>query len=215
MPTVAVVDDRVGDRETLVTRLDLELQDYPTWTVVGIQPLPNVEDYPMWVAHGDVSVLILDERLHESAALGTLSVGYQGHQVVDRVRGLLPSLPIWIITNYPTEDGLQDRFPDVEGIIQRDNFHKEAEKYIPRFIRAGGKFFDDHQKDLEKMAELSRKIAVGEATEVEIEEAKALQLYRTVPLEPLLSQSVWVSELERIVAECIELEARVEKRIVT
>ena len=65
MPTIGVVDDRKDQRELLVGQIRHHLRNYSEWEALETPPFEDINDYPSWISENNISVLILDERLHE------------------------------------------------------------------------------------------------------------------------------------------------------
>lgn len=173
MPNIAIIDDRKEHRETLKAILDTQLIE--GWISIDISPLSRLEDYPSWITENEVSVILLDERLDEQIEAETVIADYRGHDLIDFVRGRFPTLPIYVITSYPNDDDLKERFKDVEEILPRDKFSEKAEDYVPRILRAGQKFLETFQEELAELSDKASKIAKGEATKEDIEKAKAIR----------------------------------------
>lgn len=191
MPTIGIIDDRSKQRETLKRSLDLELLE--GWNSIDEDPLPRLEDYPRWLMENDICVLLLDEKLHEQ-----VSVDYDGHDVVNFLRRKLPTLPIFVITAYSTEDELLKSSKDVEDIISKREFPKNANRYVSRIIRSAQRFLESFQKELSELAKLSKKIAQGKSNKRDKEKVEAIQnkISLAFPYDALASRSEWLSEFE-------------------
>ena len=191
MPTIGIIDDRPDLRVTLKRSLDLELLD--EWSSIDEDPLSKLEDYPSWLTENEVCVLLLDEKLHEQAP-----VDYNGHDVVDFLRKHLPTLPIFVITAYPENEDLLKSFKDVEGIIPRTKFSKDASEYVSRITRSAQRFLESFQSELTQLAEISERIAQGKAKKKDKENAEAIQnkISLAFPYEALESRSELLGELE-------------------
>lgn len=165
MATILVVDDRAAERKKVVDLAKLSLPKGSEWAAEGIDPLPTVEEYPSMLTEHDVAVLILDEKLNEQPAADTgASVQYSGHELVEYLRPFFPELPIFIVTGAKVEAALLDAASQVEGIINRREFGEEPKTHTARMIRSGQRFSEALKKDLSTLAELSQKVALGEAT---------------------------------------------------
>ena len=213
MPAIGVVDDRRDPRETLVKRIKLFLPKNQNWDVLDTAPLEQIEDYPSWIAENDISVLILDERLHEAAEKDELAVEYDGHNVIDFLRERYATLPIWVITAYEDDEQLQQRCSEVENVLPRNDFSDHADTYVARFVRFGTKFYQENKQQLERLAELSRKIAGGVATPEEITEIGGLQRNLTLPLQSLQLRSEWITKMEQTLDELEDLGKRIRQHL--
>lgn len=211
MPAIAIVDDRKDARETIQKTIGVRLHQERDWEVLETVPLADMNEYPSWIAGNDISVLILDERLHEEAEKGCIPVDYEGHDLVEFIRDRYDTLPIFILTSYPDDEDLKQKFADVEEIIERKKF--DPDKYVPRFIRSGSRFYQEHRQELERLAELSIKIAKGEATPEEIKEVRGIQFHKALPLAPLITRTELLDQLESVVNQYEELGQRIRQHL--
>lgn len=230
MPTIAFVDDRRDNLETITGLIELGLRkiEAKLWSSVNSLPLENLVDYTSWISENDVSVLVLDERLNEASQPGRRPVKYNGHDVVDQVRKTFRTLPIFVITAYPDVDALKQRFGAIEGIIARREFRAAPVSssgrrsagpsyvdYVSRMVRVGTNFYEEHQAELTQLGILAEKIALGSASEDEKNRAKALQTNLSLPflVEPLTEREEWLSKFERQVSNLSELERKIRQHL--
>lgn len=211
MPAMGIIDDRNDLRETLLRRIDNELQG--EWFIVAIAPLAEMQDYPGWIAEYDIAVILLDERLNEQIEVDGEYVGYDGHDLVEFIRRHLPTLPIFVITSYKDDEELTKKFGDVEDIIERNEFFKRADEYVPRFLRSGQKFLEVFQGELTELADKADKIAKGEATVEDIQRVNAIRarIGLAFPCEPLSDRSLWLKKVEEKIEEFKQLHREVEE----
>lgn len=214
MPTIGVVDDRRKERRTLTVALSTALPD--NWSYHDSDPLTDLDEYPGWIVENDVVALIIDERLHEQksdvSATVKQHVTYKGHDLVDYLRLRFPTLPIYVVTSFPKDSSLTDRFKYVEAIIFRDDFLRKVEDWVPRIIRASQQFFEVIQKQLTELAELSLKVATGTASKKEKEKVKALQNSLQAPFagEQLVDRSDWLNKLQGKISEFDLLQTEIQ-----
>jgi CheY-like chemotaxis protein len=231
MPTIAFVDDRKDNLETITGLIDLGLRRInasDTWGSVNTFPLENLNEYTSWITENEVSVLVLDERLNEASPPGRRPVKYNGHDVVDQVRRSFQTLPIFVITSFPDVDDLKQRFGAIEDIIARRDFRAAPMSslgrkstapsfvdYVNRMVRVGTNFYEEHQAELAELGMLAQRIARGEASEADIEQAQALQTNLSIPflVEPLTERQEWLSKFERQVSKLSELEGRIREHL--
>jgi CheY-like chemotaxis protein len=231
MPTIAFVDDRKDNLETITGLIDLGLRRIEaaeTWSSVHSFPLESLQEYPSWIAENEVSVLVLDERLNEASPPGRRPVEYNGHDVVDQVRKSFRTLPIFVITSFPDVDDLKQRFGEIEDIIARGDFRVRPMSsagrkssapsyvdYVNRMVRVGRNFYDEHQTQLAQLATIAERIARGEASEDEVGEAKALQQNLALPflVDPVTERAEWLSKFEREIAKLSELEGKIRQHL--
>ena len=213
MPAIGIVDDRKDQRVTITRQIGVHLPKEQNWEAIDIAPLKRIGDYPSWIAENNISVLTIDERLHEAAEESTEAADYSGHEVVDYLRAKFKTLPIYIISAFSDDEAVQRRCSSVEGIFDRTDFSSHAELYVTRFVRLGTKFYQENRQELERLAELSRKIARGVATPDEIAEAGGLQLSQSLPFEPFQARSEWLTKMEQAVADLSDLEKRIRQHL--
>lgn len=136
MPSIGVIDDRPDIRSIVVDALTLAPALADSWNIVSANPLSRLEDYPSWIAEHKISVLIIDERLNESANPSEVAVSYYGHDLVKYLRSRMGNFPIFVVTSYSNDVELRKRFGDVEDIIDRTRFMRDADSYATRFARS-------------------------------------------------------------------------------
>lgn len=205
MPTIGIVDDRDDVREIMWDNVRLALPN--EWEVIAISPWESLEHYPSWVNQHEITVLVIDEKLNELLTNAGTAVSYEGHDLVDYMRQYMPEFPIFVVTSYPNDPDLQERFKYVEDIIERNKFYDRSEDYIPRLTRAGQRYLQVYEGELAELADFARKSAIGEPISVEEQErARAIQtkLVSTFPIENITSRSEWLSQMEQLI-EKLEL----------
>jgi hypothetical protein len=215
MPAIAVIDDRKNARKTLTVALKTVLPE--DWEPVETDPLEKLSEYPSWITENDIVALILDERLDEKkpdvSPKVRLHVTYKGHDLVDYLRSLLPTIPIFIVTSYPKDSSLTERFGKVEAIVPRDSFVKNIEDWVPRITRLSQSFFEMIQEQLTELSELSLKVAKGTATKGEQARLKALQSSLQTPFaaEETADRSEWLNKLHTKLDDFDKLQREVQK----
>ena len=157
MYKIVIFDDREDLRNTISHMVDLASPD--NWMSVALPPFPDQDDYIRYINENDVSVLILDERLHEQANDSAPHVDYNGHDVAARIRKYIPEFPIHIITSHKDDSDLQDNRADLDSIYNREEFIGEPEKVVPVIIRSAQRFLDTHRANLDRFTKLSEKLA--------------------------------------------------------
>jgi len=184
------------------------------WEVIDTYPLDNLEEYPMWINQGDIAVLLLDERLQESRGTQQHHITYGGHDVVSIVRSRHPTLPIFIVTENQEDDGVIEKFKDVEDVIGRTAFYRKAVEYVTRFIRSGLKFYEIHKEELAILDGFSQKMAKGESISAdEQQQAKAIRLKLSIAydVESLSSRGQWIGRFEAEVDSLKSITTEIEK----
>lgn len=210
MPNIGVVDDRRKLRRTLVRRLSTVLPN--DWESLDVDPLAELGDYPSWITENEIAALILDERLHEQAEDVASQVTYSGHDLVDFLRARFATMPIFVVTSYPNDDSLRRRFKDVEAIIGRDEFVRDAGEWVPRITRSSQKYFETIQEQLSELADVSLKIATGNATQEDEDKAKALQSSLQTPFvaDQISNRSEWLNKLEGKLSDLEKLKKEID-----
>lgn len=214
MATIGIIDDRDVDR-SMIVRFTKRGNSQEGWDVVDSPPFERLDDYPSWIAAQKISALIIDERLDEVLINGR-AVNYQGHDLVDYLREHIKNLPIFVITAHITDRLLQDRFKDVEDIIDRRRYGSEYANYVPRIIRSAQKFTSIFEKELSQLSTFAQKIATGETvTEEERNRAEAIRANLDIayPIESISDISNWVTEANQLVEQLESLRGDLEKRM--
>lgn len=198
MPTIGIIDDRSDQRKTLKNFIFLKITEISDkWDIIDEPPLQNLQDYPSWLLENEISILILDERLRETSNSST-RINYDGHEVVDYIRSTLHTLPIYVVTAYPYDSEIVQRFPDVEEIISREELTDSQKNYMPRLLRAGQKYLEVFQKELATLSVKAEKIAKGNATQKDIDELRSIQskINTSLPLDSMQTQNDWLKSFE-------------------
>lgn len=214
MATIGIIDDRDVDRKMIVRFTKLG-NDQPGWDVIDSAPFEQLDDYPSWIAAQKISALIIDERLDEALINGK-AVSYQGHNLVDFVREHIKNLPIFVITAHITDTLLQDRFKDVEDIIDRRQYGRDYPKYVPRIVRSAQQYTLVFQEELSQLSTFAQKIAAGRSiTENERNRAEAIRTKLSIayPIESLSNINNWVNEATNIIEQLEELRKDLENRM--
>lgn len=173
MPTVALIDDRKSIQSALLTNFKIALPD--GWTCLASAPLADPSAYGDWIMTHDVQVLVIDWVLNEQGQDVAHPVSYKGNVVVDAVRKHHPEMPVFVITAQPADEELEEHLGDVEAVFTRQQFSSDPKKFVKPMIRAGQRFAKRFQNDLADLAQLSAKVAAGNANEEEKKHLVALQ----------------------------------------
>lgn len=215
MALVAIIDDRLGERKRLSKRIsrDIKAQGID-WDIDHFDPLPKKEDYNKWIVENKVVILIVDEKLREGNVSG-VHANYDGHDLVKEVRKTNKELPIVVIASYVGGDELESMKGDFDDIISRGDFIKSDEstkQYVNRFIRYTQKYLENFEEEYVRLAELSELVALEKASEIEINELKALQTKLELPLSSFVvnDRKDWLEELESKNQKLEELSKKLE-----
>jgi len=210
---IAIIDDRKDVRERLlkgVSRyfeandIKLIVKDYP--------PFENINEYPEWIVHNKIVLLIVDERLKEQPISEKLFSTYDGHELVANIRTFNKEIPIYIITTHSEEEDLTENLGDYDDIIERAKFEEDSDQYMKRIFRSTQRYVDNFEKEYKRLSELSTKSATNDITEDEKSELKALQAKLEIPLSSIskVSRTEWINEMEDEVSKLKDLESRIK-----
>lgn len=211
MAVIGIIDDREDFRTTLKRKIDLSIKKQKlTWITLDIHPFEDMKDYISWIKENDIAVLILDERLQEGHH--GENVKYNGSKLIEFIRESLPEFPVFAITNYPKDLDLQAKFPLFDDILGRDDFFKKPDDHIIRFTRAGQRFLEVYNKQLTRISELSKKIALGSADAKDVDELNALQEYLSMPFASLVltNREDWLKQYESKMSELSSLTDKIK-----
>jgi len=176
MNTIAIVDDRADARGAAQRRIERGLGKLGAtgeWRVLGIDPLPELDDYPSWLTGEEVLVLILDQRLNEDV---TKKVSYNGHDIVTRIRPRLFDLPVYYLTAVADDEEVEGDAPKVQAILERKKFlDSDPVPWVREFMREGQRYEQKLARNLARLSELAEKAVSGILSEDEAEEAASLR----------------------------------------
>lgn len=212
MPVIGIIDDREDIRKTLKRWIDLDLKKHKLpWITIDISPFKEMQEYVSWIKESEVSVLILDERLQEEPHKAS-SVDYNGSRLIEFLRKSFPEFPVFAITSFPNDPDLQKKFADFDEILSRDNFFKKSDEYTIRFVRAGQRFLDVYSSQLSRLSDLSKKAAVGNADDKDLEELKSLQEHLNIPFAALVysNREEWLKLYQNKIDELNSISDRIK-----
>lgn len=213
MPAIAILDDRSQDRETIgrvVASTLRKLNESDTWSVVSDEPPSATRDVFQWLDENDATVLVTDWKLNEGAK-GKRVVNYEADRLIKEIRDKRPTFPIFVITGFEAE--ARTHLKDVENILSRQDFARNAETVIPQMLRAGLRRYDEQRDLLGKMDRLARRVASGSATTADRKELEGLQGYFQADLPAILSLDTVLAELEVATKSAGALQKKVQARI--
>lgn len=214
MKTIAVIDDRDSQRKSLVIAINNSLEKlYPEWSIIDIKPFNELALYRTWILENEISVLIIDERLNEEKGTDGKFAGYLGHQLVKYLREYFKNLPVFMITNYPPEEDLEDTMKDFNLIIQREEFINDSDKFTNLFVVSGRSFYHEYSNQLERLSLLAEKIANGTATDRELVEINGLRTNLSLPhfSDDIVDREHYLKEFEDVITKMKELQNEIRK----
>ena len=215
MPAIGIIDDRKDFRITLRRRMELSLKKQGVrFDVIDIYPFSELRDYVNWIKEFDIATLIIDERLQEGNH-EAINVNYNGSNLIEFIRAVLPEFPVFAITSYPNDGDLQQRFPLFDEILSRDEFFKKPEDYALRFVRSAQRYLGIYSQQLIRISEISELIATGKATVKETDELKALQQFLNIPFTAYLyaNREEWLKNYEAKIYELNSLSDEIQEFI--
>jgi hypothetical protein len=213
MPTIAILDDRKNDRET-ITRVVVstlkKMKQTDEWNVVSDEPPAKERDVLHWLDENDATVLVSDWKLNEGAKSRRV-VNYEADTLIKEIRAKRPTFPIFVITGYESE--ARAHLKEVENIFSRKDFTKNAENVVPQMVRAGRRRYEEQRDLLTRMDSLARKVAVGNATAKHKTELKSLQGYFQAELPTIITLDAVLTEFEKTKKKADALRQKVQHRI--
>jgi hypothetical protein len=213
VPTIAILDDRKNDRET-ITRVVVstlkKIKQTDDWNVVSDEPPAKERDVIHWLDENDATVLVSDWKLNEGAKSQRV-VNYEADSLIKEIRAKRPTFPIFVITGFENE--ARAHLKEVENIFSRKEFTKNADNVVPQMIRAGRRRYEEQRGLLTRMDSLARKVAVGSASAKHKAELKSLQGYFQAELPTIISLDGVLTEFEKTKKKADALRKKVQRRI--
>lgn len=213
LPSIAILDDRKDDRDTIALVVSSTLKKMPqggNWSVVADEPPAKEQDVIHWLDENDATVLVSDWKLNEGAKSKRV-VSYEADSLIKEIRAKRPTFPIFVITGFETE--ARAHLKDVENILSRKNFTKNAESVIPQMVRAGTRRYEEQRELLTRMDSLARQVAAGNASAKDRQELKSLQGYFQADLPTFLTLDGVLADFERVQKKADSLRQAVERRM--
>ena len=213
MPTIAILDDRKGDRETIgrvVLSTLKRLNQSGEWNVVGDAPPSKERDVFQWLDENDATVLVTDWKLNEGGK-GQRVVNYEADRLIREIRSKRPNFPIYVITGFESE--ARSHLKDVENIFSRKDFAKNADTVVPQMIRAGLRRHEEQRALLGRMDALARRVASGGASAKDRAALSSLQGYFQVEIPTMINLDTALGELEGARKKADKLRGQVQRRL--
>jgi hypothetical protein len=213
MKTIAIIDDKEASLKSFKRQITNALERlYPEWKVIARKPFLDISEYPQWVIENEISVLILDEQLDGEAVVDGKNAEYSGHDLVKELRKRFKDLPVYSISSYAVSEDLKKSLSYFNLILSTGDFDNDndTDNYINLFVRSGINFYNEYQKELGRLGELSTKIAIGEATHEDLEEITSLQTRLLIPhiTAGLENREVYLNELGKKIDEIKTLQGK-------
>jgi CheY-like chemotaxis protein len=213
VPSIAILDDRKDDRETITRVVESTLKKMKVadhWAVVSDEPPGKERDVIQWLDENDATVLVSDWMLNEGAK-GQRVVNYEADKLIEAIRTKRPTFPIFIITGF--ESAARSHFKEVENIFSRQEFTKNADDVVPQMIRAGTRRYEEQRELLTRMDSLAREVAGGSASAKHRSELKGLQGYFQADLPAIIDLDHVLTEFEKVKERAGTLRQKVQRRL--
>lgn len=219
MDAIAVVDDRTEQRSTVVKYIIRGLKSLEVdWSVIGIPPLEDIEDYAGWISENDVRVLVLDEKLSEEMT-GDVAVDYSGHDVAIKLRKQIPDLPQLIITAVVDSDDFADSAEldgagELDAVVGRNEFITHSATHVERMVRMGMTYVSRHEADLAEMTRISEKLIKGSLTEDDRVRLDALRQKTQSTASAIDGNGIkeWLDEAKQVQSRLEEFLAEIQNK---
>lgn len=222
MLNIGIIDDKEEERSDIAEVFEtafakhnaaLSKRKQQKFETVSSPPLPLVNDYPAWIYENKLSALIIDEKLREMPPDG-YHIDYDGHDVIDYVKTRMLTLPVIVVTNVPDDQDLDKRFAKVDDIIPKAVWGEKGEKIAERLINRAENYKGIYIQKLAVVDKLSQKVALGTASEEDIEHLRGLQTEFSLPfIDGKLEIDSWLSDMENTLREFSELEEKAKSFI--
>jgi hypothetical protein len=214
MASIAIIDDNMEHSGTVQTNIELGLEELGSnLKVITSLPFKNPNDYFAYLNENEVSVLILDEKLNDLSIDEHGPVGYKGSELVTLLRAKLPDFPIFALTVIPTEGDLIDKYSEYEDIISREEFYKDANKYVPKFWRAAKNYLNANVEEFSEYNELTQLIAGGNNDPEMLKKLQALQLKLELPFSGFDDRNLWLAQYESQITSLNELNELIKSKL--
>lgn len=213
MPSIAILDDRKTDRETIgrvVSSTLKKLNRSDDWGVVADAPPSRERDVFRWLDENDATVLLTDWKLNEGGK-GQRVVDYEADRLIREIRSKRPSFPIYVITGFESEARVY--LKEVENILSRTEFARNAETVVTQMLRAGSRRHEEQRELLIQMDSLARKVAGGKASKKTQDDLRGLQGYFQVEIPTMINLDSALEDLEAARKKADRLRQKVQRRL--
>jgi hypothetical protein len=212
MEKIAIVDDSDDQRDTYKKRLSLFLKKRESsLEVIDTFPFRDINTYFEWIINENIIALILDEKLHVESQKDSIPVDYSGSFLVLKIRERFKDIPIFTLTNYSTDEELQNNFNQFEYILSKEDF---SQKHVDIILRSCQRYLVENKNELSLFDDLTKKIATGNVNSEETVILKALQQKLHIPLTTdLKNREEWLKEYENQIHILEELKTKLKDLI--
>lgn len=195
--TMLLVDENAEQRRAY-TLILTELFEGTGVVIRAIAPLAKPADYNPIVADGGIAALILDQKMEDGG------VGYTGTELSSFLRGVVPKLPIFILSNFTEEKALFEQGEgDVEYIVDKkvltDPTTRDAQIFKARVLRRLNVFADVLTERAQRYHDLLVKSLTSRLSADEEKELGLLDAERAVPQQA--TEIVDIKALDQAIAD--------------
>lgn len=165
-----------------------------TIEVIPVEAYPHKDDYLRLLEDSRTVCIITDERL-KVTGIAT----YTGIELAQFLRGINPKIPLYILTNFPSDDEFIGSEWSVEDIVQKsDLIDKEKQKILAARILRRIDVYEDILGEREaRFNSLLKKSMHGELEDSELIVLDELKLQRTSA--SLAKELIQIRQMEQIV----------------
>ena len=214
MPKIAIIDDNTDHSGTVQNNIEIGLAELgSSLEVISSIPFKDPKDYFNFIDRNEVCVLILDEMLNDQAIDENGPVDYKGSQLVVMLREQLKNFPIFALTVIPHNDELESQYSLYEDVISRDEFYKNSEKFIPKFLRAANNYLNDNLDELSQFNELTQEVSGGNSDPELLKKLQALQIKLELPFSGFDDRNAWLNEYEKQIKSLEELNVIINSKL--
>ena len=214
MPRIAIIDDNPDQSSSTRRSIELELMSLDsTLEVITALPFKDPNHYFDFIQRNEVCVLVLDQMLNDQKVDETGSVDYKGSQIIKELRSKLIDLPIFALTVYTTDEDLKEKYKEYDDIISRDEFYKDAGRFVPKFWRAARNYLRENIDELSRFNEITKAVSGGDQDPEIIKELQALQVKLELPFSGFENRSEWLNEYENQLKELEEINQMIKAKL--
>ena len=217
MPAIGIIDDKKKQRESLQKIIADYLEyHHPEWECIDGFPFNEMEEYSVWIEQHDIAALIIDEQLQTEKSGDGTNVDYDGHDLIEFLRPRYPIFPVYAFTALGENEDLTARSSLFEDILEHKQFYNNTDIEIERIIRAGSRFTETKEKELNHMSKVASSIAKGEAvSEDDMKKVKAIKESLQLPFisEQSDERSSLLNELDEQLKSLDELSTKIENHL--
>jgi hypothetical protein len=209
MIRVAMIDDDQGPSKITVRSIKKRLPK--DWDVILHAPFADIGDYQSWLLEHEVCAMIIDEKLSDKTPGAT----YKGHDLVDHLRSLGCTVPMFMLTAIPDDESVRSNEGKVFQVVGKRDLMDEGKTnaFVNRLQDAARLYYSRLAVVHSELSEIAKKAANGRASGRDIERANELSL--SLHGLPLIAtdnlHAEWLARGESLVDEIDKIIARASK----